>query len=186
MIVPPEGRWPPIYDAEGLKEVILELAQADDMEARFWDLRPREDVCQGDVIRLAAPLPHLDETGSAFATEEDYEHWLVIGNTCDFERSLEDTPWTQLVPLIELAASLTEYDIANLRSYQAARKFYVPPWPGAGSKNHHLADFTRPVPIHKAAFDAHAHVVARVNYPAWVLLHSCLVRFLCRDDGRFD
>lgn len=187
MIVPPEGRWPPIYDADGLKAVILELAKAEDIEARFWDLRAREDVCQGDVIQLAAPLPHLDETGAAFATEEDFAHWLVIGNTCDFVRSLDDVAWTQLVPLIDLGDALSDHDVENLRSYQAARKFYVPPWPGAQPRHHHhLADFTRPVPIHKEAFVEHARVVARVDYPAWVLLHSCLVRFLCRDDGRFD
>jgi hypothetical protein len=186
VIVPPEGRWPPIYDAEGLRDVILELARAEDIEARFWDLRPRDDVYQGDVVQLTAPLPYLDETGAAFATEEDYDHWLVIGNTCDFARSLEDVTWTQLVPLIDLGVGLSERDVANLRSYHAARKFYVPPWPGAEANRHHVADFTRPVPIHKAAFETHARVVARVDYPAWVLLHSCLVRFLCRDDGRFD
>lgn len=185
MIVPPEGRWPPIYDADGLAVVIRELARSEEFDARFWDLRPIESVCQGDVVRLTAPVPYLDEAGEAHATDEDYEHWLVIGNTCDFERDVGDFKWTQLVPLIDLGTGLSAGDVAHLRSYQAARKFYVPPWSSVAPR-HHVADLTRPVTIHKEAFQSHAAVVARVQFAAWVLLHSCLVRFLCRDDGRFD
>ena len=40
--------------------------------------------------------------------------------------------------------------------------------------------------VHKSVFPEHARVVARMQYAAWVLLHSCLVRFLARDDGRHE
>jgi hypothetical protein len=43
------------------------------------------------------------------------------------------------------------------------------------------------VPLHRAALRGDdTHVVARMSRLGWVLLHSCLVRFLARDDGRFD
>lgn len=180
-----DGRWPPIYDADGLTETIRGLVRARDFDARFWSLRDRDSVCQGDVVRLVAPLPFLDETGAAFASDEEFEHWLVIGNTCDFTRELSDCAHSQLVPLIDLGTAMSPADLQDARAYRAARKFYVPPWPG-GAGHHFLADFTRPVAIDKRAFPSAVEVVARLEYPAWVLLHSCLVRFLCRDDGRFD
>ncbi|HBQ09656.1 MAG TPA: hypothetical protein DEF51_00195 [Myxococcales bacterium] len=185
MIITPEGRWPPVYDAEDLARTIRELVRAEDMEARFWSLRSLDDdACQGDVIRLEAPLPHLDEEGAAVATENDFQYWLVIGNTCDFARALDDVRWTQVVPLVDLGEDVDEGALANLRSYQAAKKFYLPPWPRGAS--HHTADLLRPATLDKRALEKAARVVARLDYPAWVLLHSCLVRFLCRDDGRYD
>jgi hypothetical protein len=43
------------------------------------------------------------------------------------------------------------------------------------------------VTIEKAAFrDDCARVVARLQFPAWALLHACIVRYLARDDGRFE
>jgi hypothetical protein len=47
------------------------------------------------------------------------------------------------------------------------------------------ADFLRPVALHKGAVGSSARVVARMTREAWILLHGCLIRFLCRDDGRF-
>lgn len=98
-----------------------------------------------------------------------------------------EVAYTQTVPLIVLgeAATVGASRVAQLRCYDAFRGFYVPPWP-SGDELHRLADFTRPVTLHKDAAPAHAKVVARMQRPAWVLLHSCLVRFLARDDGRHD
>lgn len=185
MTVGPEGRWPPIYDADGLAAVIRELAKADDFEARFWFLSfDASEVCQGDVIYLPSAVPLLDERGEPVATDE-CEHWLAIGNSCDFDRKVEDEPFTQIVPLVDFGPEVERGAQADFRSYRYARRFYVPPWPG-GEGHHRLADFMRPAAIHKEAFPETAISVARMQYPAWVLLHSCLVRFLCRDDGRFD
>ncbi len=182
MIVPPEGRWPPVYDADGLAREIRALAAAPDFEARFWDMRTTTSTCQGDVVELEAPLPFLDEEGIASATAEDFRYWLVLGNTCDFTRDLALCEWTQMVPLLDVSTDAEDH-LQNYRSYKAARKFYVPPWPG--SKLHHLADLTRPVTVHKSALDDCAQMVGRLQRASWALLHSCLIRFLCRDDGRF-
>src|SRR5690349_3556114 len=88
MIMAPEGRWPPVYDAEDLAACIDELVRAEDFDARFWDLRPIDpgDVFQGDVIALQTAVPLLDEQGQPVATDE-CAFWLVTGNTCDFARS---------------------------------------------------------------------------------------------------
>jgi hypothetical protein len=184
MITTPEGRWPPIYDAEDLERQIRALVQATDFVARFWDLRSLDSVCQGDIVSLPSSVPLLDEEGSPVATD-DCQHWLVIGNTCDFARSLADVAFTQLVPLVNVGA-LTLTQIDAYRRYRTSRRFYIPPWPGLEQGTHHFADFTRPVPLAKQAIGSAARVVARMRFPAWVLLHSCLIRFLARDDGRFD
>ena len=180
MIVSPEGRWPPVYDEDDLRAQIRRLTSGD-FEATFWDLREPRGVCQGDVVNLRSAVPVLDEEGAAVVTD-DCDLWLVIGNTCDFERTIADVRWSQLVPLVDVPnASGTE--IGMFRAYTTSRHFYVPPLPG-GDQVHRLADFTRPVTIHKGAFDGAARVVAHMQFPAWVLLHSCLIRFLARGDGR--
>ncbi len=185
MRAPEEGRWPPVYDAEDLAEEIRELAAAEDFDARFWTLRAIDGTpCQGDVVQLAAEVPLLDETGGPWAADDGIEHWLLIGNTCDFVRDLDKVPYTQLAPIVDVGkASLNE--VRDFRSYLHSRRFYLPPWP-SGDEHHRFADFTRPVTIDKRAFGSHARVVARMDHAAWVLLHSCLIRFLARDDGRFD
>jgi hypothetical protein len=186
MIVAAEGRWPPVYDAHGLAEVIADLATAPDFEARFWDLRSRRaaEVFQGDLVELDSAVPLPDEGGAPVVTD-DCRHWLVIGNTCDFDRPAQEVPWTQIVPTVDLGASMDAQNVAVFRRYQYSRRFYVPPWPD-GDRNHRFADFTRPVTVHKAVFYGPARVVARMQQPAWVLLHSCLIRFFARDDGRHE
>ncbi|MDH5671173.1 MAG: hypothetical protein OEZ06_03435 [Myxococcales bacterium] len=186
MLSPPEGRWPPVYDAQGLADVIDGLAGASDFDTRFWDLRPRVqgEVFQGDLVQLDSAVPLLDEAGDPVVTD-DCKFWLIIGNTCDFERPANDVPWTQIVPTVDLGTTVDRQHLDVFRRYQYSRRFYVPPWP-SGDGHHRFADFTRPVTIHKAAFVGPAQVVGRMQQPAWVLLHSCLVRFLARDDGRYD
>jgi hypothetical protein len=185
MWTPPEGRWPPVYDADGLADVIRDLAGAPDND-RFWLLGrfPPREVFQGDAVRLPSSIPVIAPDGEPVATD-DCEHWLVIGNTCDFVREVREVPWTQVIPLISIGTVSDRIQIGEHKAYKHSRQFYVPPWPG-GDGEHRFADFTRPVTLHKDAFAAAAHVVARMQYPAWVLLHSCLVRFLARDDGRHE
>jgi hypothetical protein len=184
MHVASDGRWPPVYDAEGLAKVIIELAGSPDFGARFWDLgaRTHGDVFQGDIVGLDSEVPLLDESGQPVVTDA-CSYWLVIGNTCDFDRPVHDVPWTQIVPTVDLGSRVDAQHLSVFRHYKYSRHFYVPAWP-QGDGKHRFADFTRPVTIHKAAFKGPAKIVARMQQPAWVLLHSCLVRFLARDDGR--
>lgn len=183
------SRWPPVYDEDGLRQVIADLSAGSLFDEFFWPVTDEPAVCQGDIVALTADIPCIDAGGETVATDQA-GRWMVIGNTCDFARlSTEaDVPWTQLVPLIDLGgdADFDGPELAALRRYRYSRRFYVPPWPALEEVRHHCADFLRPVAAEKGVFGTHARVVARLSFRAWVLLHSCLVRFLARGDGRFD
>lgn len=181
----PVERWPPVYDPDDLQNTIRKIAEArDDLTTVFYgSISEGGPVCQGDVLEFTSPVPLIDETGAAVADGE-VDYWLVIGNTCDFSRPVEDIPWTQVVPIEEISKGLTPEYRKDLQSYRLSRLFFVPPWPG--SERVLVADFLRPVTMHKRVPGSAAHVVARMSFDAWILLHSCLVRFLARDDGRFD
>jgi hypothetical protein len=186
-----EERWPPVYDADGLIKMIEELAARSDLAAAFYDWRadrsmtPVNDVCQGDIVELPADVPVIGEDGAPIALEHPAGVWLVIGNTCDFDRSVTDARWTQLVPLVDLGGD----DFPNgpaLKRYMTSRAFYVPAWADGVVGRCCVADLLRPVAVDKRVFaSGKARVLARVTRAAWVLLNACLVRFLARDDGRY-
>lgn len=117
--------------------------------------------------------------------------WLVVGNTCDFDRELTDVRWTQLVPIISLGGTteLSTTQLDAVRKYTQARTFYLPAWIAEKERDVYVADLLRPVGVDKRVFrgpTATAVVQARVSRAAWILLNACLVRFLARDDGRYD
>jgi len=181
----PVERWPPIYDADDLQRAIRELVGKSRRRSFFYSsLTEGGRVCQGDVLELTSAVPLIDETGAAVALGE-VDYWLVIGNTCDFNRPLEDVSWTQVVPVDEITQGLTPQHQEDLENYRLIRRFFVPPW-SASSERVLVADFLRPVAMHKAVAGKVARVAARMSFEAWILLHSCLVRFLGRDDGRLD
>jgi hypothetical protein len=185
MLFPYIERWPPSYDAATLAQSIRDLVDSQQLASRFFRTQAQlETVCQGDICKLASGVPVIASDGSA-AVHGELTYWMVIGNTCDFARDRDLVRWTQLVPLVDFA-ELSEQHLADLQSYRLSRQFYVPPWSRELKDKHFVADFLRPVAIDKAAFADAVHVVAGLDYYAWVLLHSCLVRFLARDDGRHD
>jgi len=178
-------RWPPVYDAASLANSIESLVEAGDFSG-FYDPTLRgPKVCQGDVIHLDSDIPLISDEGEPIA-DDAAEYWLVIGNTCDFERDRATVKWTQLVPIIDFGTNLNAEERASVQRYQTSRGFYVPPWKNQVEAHCHVADFLRPVAAEKEVFDEVASVEARLTHSGWVLLHSCLVRFLCRDDRRFD
>ena len=180
-------RWPPVYDADELATTIQDLVTSGKLNACFFRSQASlEGICQGDVIELHAGVPLLAEDGQP-AVHDDVRYWMVIGNTCDFYRPLEEVAWSQLVPLVDLGSDrdLSDGELATLRGYRYTRRFYVPPWSDAVKGRHHVADFLRPVAVHKKAL-TDTTVMAGLDLYAWLLFHSCLVRFLARDDGRFD
>jgi hypothetical protein len=182
------GRWPSIYDAESLRAGINAILGSEQFDARFFVLGDLSDpiLCQGDIVELDAAAPLLDEDGQPIVTDATFSHWLVIGNTCDFDRGA-DVPTTQIAPLVVIEEELSRDEVGLLRRYEYFRNFYVPPWPGCRDQKHRLAELVHPVAIDRRAFRADcARVVARMQFPAWALFHACLVRFLARDDGRFD
>ena len=178
----PVERWPPIYDAEDLKRVIDQIARGQ-LQELYGPVDRGGLCCQGDVLSFKAGVPVFEANGEAQQIE-DFEYWLVIGNTCDFERS--GVEWTQVVPITELLAAPTQQEQQDLASYRLSRRFFLPPWTEGKSSHGFVADFLRPVALHKGAVGNVAKVVSRMSRVGWILLHSCLVRFLARDDGRFD
>ena len=184
-------RWPPIHDFEGLVDYIRQLATADDLGSRFWSLADLRDdrlpqPCHGDILELPASVPVIAADGVPALTDER-EHWLVVGNSCDSDRAIEEVEWTQVVPLAVLgtANEVGKERLSQLKQYDAFRGFYVPPWPG-GDELHRLGSFLQPVTLHRGAVGTHARIVARMQTHAWVLLHACLIRFYARGDGRHD
>jgi hypothetical protein len=183
-VVAAAEKWPPVYDPEDLTNAIRDLAGREDLEKKFFAPVSEETgrLCQGDILALAARVPVLDEDAQAVADDE-FDFWLVIGNTCDFERDLSDVEWTQVVPVRELI-DVREDERADLRAYQSTRRFYVPPWNGMEPQRVFAADLLRPAALHKKTIGTAATVVARLSFRAWFLLNGCLMRFFLRADGR--
>jgi len=199
-------RWPPIYDADDLARTIADLASRDELEGQFYQLGRRgPSFCQGDIVRLESAVPAIGPDGEPILLADSkstnrrwwgllrprpaaIQFWLVIGNTCDLARSLADVSWTQLVPIFDIAArgNLGSDQLAAVKSFRTSRRFYIPPWSEAVRPLVHVAELLLPVACHKRALDSAATVEARMSRYGWVLLHSCLVRFLARDDGRFS
>jgi hypothetical protein len=182
------GRWPSIYDSESLAKSIRLIVQAGpEFDARFYQLGAFTGgvACQGDVVRLRGAVPLIDAEGNAVVSDAEFEHWLIVGNTCDIERVEE--PHSLIAPLVRIDTLVSHEDVSRFRRYEYYKQFYVPPWPNGPDQKHRFADFMQMVTIEKAAFrHACAPVVARLQFPAWALLHACLIRYLGRDDGRFD
>lgn len=187
--MPGVERWPPVYDAEELRGAIQDLANRDDLESVIYDSGRAAEAgpcCQGDVIELHQGVPLLDEN-CAPAVVDDFRHWLIIGNTCDFARGIEKVRWTQAVPVVELVG-VTPQVREDLRRYRPSREFYLPNWTAgeATADRALVADLLRPCALDRRVIGTCAKVVARLSFKGWLLLNACLVRFLARDDGRFD
>lgn len=155
-----------------------------DVGPEAWFYEPphaqQPPFCQGDVVELKADFPHIDEGGVA-AAGNPVARWVVLGNSCDLDRSAEDAPWTPLLPLY----TVTEDDLsrlADLRHYRPNRVFYFPP--AASSEGHgHFVEFTQPTACRRTGLKS-ARVVKRLSQKGWALFHACLVRYLGRYDGR--
>lgn len=182
-------RWPPVYDFEELIKSINDQVKRQTLLKGFYATPLRlgaARICQGDVVRLPARLPLLDKLGQP-AIGEDVDLWMVAGNTCDLARDLADAEWTFLMPVQDIGgpAEVPAPVLERLTGYRGFRQFYLPAWPN-GPEKHFAAELSQPVTVHKDALLNVADVQARMSFEAWALLNACLVRFLARDDGRFD
>jgi hypothetical protein len=132
-------------------------------------------ACQGDIVQLTSAAPCINATGNAIVTDITFDHWMIVGNTCDMHR--DDEPRSLIAPLVGLAEPVPDEQLHTLRRYEYSRQFYVPPWPGAEpaatpSRRLHAVGHHRESGVREDC----ACVVARLQFPAWALLHSCLVR----------
>lgn len=182
------GRWPSIADREDLKKTISKILDAGaEFDARFYQTGELVGgiACQGDIVQLTSHAPYIDASGEPIVTDAAFDHWMILGNSCDMDR--EDELRSHIAPLVPLQTAVSDEQLRGLRRYEYSRQFYVPAWSDSTEPLHHLVDLMQISTIEKAAFrNGSARVVARLQFPAWALLHACLVRFLARDDGRFD
>jgi hypothetical protein len=177
--------WPPVYDDESLAEA-LKLAVAG-IPKQFYLPDIGDGIpCQGDILALSAEVPVLDEDGDA-SIDGAASYWLVAANTCDVSRAFEDNAdvlYVSIVPLIAEAELVFQSNAQrDLHAYRLSRLFHVPPWEDRVAPQ--VADFTRFTPIHREALKLHATVRARMCFESWIVLNACLVRLLCRQDGRY-
>lgn len=171
------------YDAESLRTQIAALAKHFETGAPFYEKVVDPNPCQGDVIELEAARLFIDRNGEVARPEESL--WLMLGNSCDFERSNE--PFTQLVPVLDVDLASDSAALDDYAGYRVVRRFYLPePQPAPGQLvRHRVADLMQPVTVEKGIFETgKARIVARLSRDAWILFHGCIVRFLARGDRR--
>jgi len=183
-----QERWPPVYDAEDLRQAISRLVGHPAVGNRFYaSTRSPDGLCQGDILELGCRRPWVNSGGQACADETPTKYWLLVSNTCDMHRELENVRWAQLVPIYHLGQldSIAKKQLDALQHYQPSRRFFVPPWGAEVEGECLVADFLQPVTAERPLLQREL-VRARLGREAWLLLHACLVRFLARDDGRFD
>jgi hypothetical protein len=171
--------WPPAYDEETLEKTIRHARES--LPKQFFSIDLADpDPCQGDVVELQADVPIIDADGNA-AADESITYWLVLSNSCDMARSLDDVAFMAVAPMLPLNdAPQTLQESAQ--AYKPSRVFFVPSW--GDDATPHIADLTRLVSVHRDALASRAQIRARMCFESWVLLNACLVRLLCRADER--
>jgi hypothetical protein len=187
------GRWPPVYDSESLAATIAELLTSRQLLASFYSATVEDPLglCQGDVLAFESPMLAVNEDGKPVVLKFDDVHWLVLTNTCDLDRRADgehgDSTYATVVPVFNWGgrAGMVNPVVRDLERYAVTRRFYLPPWAPEQADNIFVAVLTMPLSVHKKALVKQGRVCARLSQNAWYLLHSCLVRLLARDDGRF-
>ncbi len=186
-----ERRWPPIYDEIQLENQIKELATRDAIEK--WFFAPDTDAvtgwCQGDLLVFDALLPELNDQLRPFAKER-HSLWVLLSNTCDLDRKIEDNPWAIVAPIMALGipTEIPKDKKQSLEHFKTVRQMYWPHWPSIESTQSPFLwclDWTRVCNLDRRALNLVKRRSQLSTY-GWVLFHCALVRFLARDDGRFD
>lgn len=184
------GIWPPVYDFEQLGQQINALIDDGSIFSQFYELHNKDHLCQGDVVALKSNPIFIDEDGEIALIEEEYPYWLILGNTCDLARENNSSGviglphLTHITPLIPLEEDVPPPILSDFRHYKYFKRMYLPPW--ERSLNHHYVDFTIINSVEKNFLVKKGTVEARMNFNSWILFHSCIVRYLARDDGRND
>lgn len=174
------SRWPTIYDFDNLQKEISSLLKRG-LNDGFYNIDPDLDnLYQGDILEVDLEFPFIDELGDISAYESS--KWLLLGNTCDIIRA--DLPYTNIIPLESILPDIPVKTLSELKKYQSYKKIYLPDI----SKQHngYTADFTQVCSIEKDFLLKNAKKLSELEYPSWVLFHSCIVRYFARDDGRKD
>ena len=184
--IDPECRWPPIYDFEGLGDEINSLVSTNGIfDEFFYEENLDSNLCQGDILKFPGQFPFIDENGNVAIVDEDYEYWMILGNTCDLHRDLPSPHFSHITPLISLDANTPDGVFKGLRAYNSYRKFYIPPWDSSVAHGF-IVNFTFMCSVDKKCLLTLTELTTRLTFKSWILLHSCMVRYLARDDGKHD
>ncbi|MBU0519814.1 hypothetical protein KJ564_12860 [bacterium] len=180
-----ELRWGTIYDADQLKNEIREITKSINLNEDFYyGTIDTGNYFQGDIIHFKASVPIFDISGTPFLYDS-FEFWLIVSNSCDLVR--DEVSWAILVPLICLPKDLDTSDRSAFTRYKYSRVFFIPHWSDSEDKTGFCANFLLPVIVEKGILNtSNIRKVAQMSRRGWILLHSCLVRFLARDDGRYE
>jgi len=66
-------------------------------------------------------FPIIDSDGDISTIKEDFEFWILLGNTCDLERNISDIEFSHIAPLKELNSN-TPQKISNILKLTTAIK----------------------------------------------------------------
>jgi hypothetical protein len=181
-----ECRWPPVYDFDGLGAEINRLVLDCGIFEQFFHRRNLSlDLCQGDILEFPGQFPYIDKNGNINIIDEDYDYWIILGNTCDLHRDLPSPHFSHITPLISLKSGTPPHILQGLRSYDSYKKFYIPSWESHSNQSFFI-DFTLMCSVDKECLQNVTKLTTRLTRKSWLLLHSCMVRYLARDDGRHD
>ncbi|MCP4392768.1 MAG: hypothetical protein GY804_00595 [Alphaproteobacteria bacterium] len=157
------------------------------MSKQFFVFSPQSIYCQGDIISFEAEFPFITDEGDIAVNEEPHSYWLIIGNTCDLSRDVDSEPYSNIIPLQEIKPSIPADALNSLKKYIPYKKHFIPTWDEELTPIGFVADFTKTCTIEKKVFISDTSIkIKEMTQLSWFLLHSCLVRYLARDDGRHD
>jgi hypothetical protein len=183
----PAETWPPVYDFDELQGQIRSRVATGQIFQSFYTsgslIEPA--LCQGDIIELDSDFPFIDQN-RGISLIEGLNYWIILGNTCDLYREIRDCSNTQICPLRPLPFDAPTNAVSELQNYKPYRKFYIPCWTPSKTLLGYIADLTLICTVEKLCLIQHVSVLARMEKIPWLILHSCLVRYLARSDGRHD
>ncbi|WOE69067.1 hypothetical protein RZR97_08085 [Hydrogenimonas thermophila] len=177
-------RWATIYDFEELQNQIKQIVKSNYTKGFYKLSIDKHSLFQGDIIKLDKKFAYLNKDGQ-FQAEYFSGFWIILGNSCDFDRDIKDLPFTNITPMQKLNGDVPEKIINGLKNFQNYKHMYIPSF---DSNDEYFIDFTKIMTISKEYLksDIYNFKIAELTFDSWILLHSCLVRYFARDDGRND
>ena len=179
-------RWQPIYDFDELQEQIKNIIQNDYKEDFYTTSLDIASLFQGDIVVIDKKFVYLNQDGKHQA-EYFSEYYMIIGNSCDFDRSIKDLPYTNIIPLQRIEIDIPKDILNGLKKFQNYKHMYLPNFDN--SNDEYFIDFTKIMTVSKEYLlnqNISSIKIAELTFESWILLHACIVRYFARDDGRHD
>ena len=179
------SRWLTVYDFEQLQIQIKEILKCDYNQGFYTNTPKRSELFQGDIIQLDRKFVSINEDGE-FEAQKYSDFWIVVGNSCDFARDVKELPYTNLIPLQQIEKNAPSKIINGLKNFQNYKHMYVPNF--LDDESEYFLDFTKIATVSKEYLQKEitSIKIKELTYSSWVLLHSCIIRYFARDDGRND